>query len=217
MATRVSGPLVGLSRQDFAVGLSVLLRGTVRQRLEWAFNLYDLNKDGCVTKEVTPRGDAAEVAAVGGVCHPVPALSPPRRCCGSSSPFTPCWGAAPGPPCGTACPPSTWRSSSRWGCPLRVPSACPPGVTGDKGRPRDPLAVPAEDGQGRGRRGDPGRVPGHVSAGDERGGVGGIVTPVPATPCPSFNDTLGVTPAATAGRRGQRVTRRRPPGRTGTS
>ncbi|XP_071655494.1 calsenilin-like isoform X3 [Patagioenas fasciata] len=37
--------------QDFAVGLSVLLRGTVRQRLEWAFNLYDLNKDGCVTKE----------------------------------------------------------------------------------------------------------------------------------------------------------------------
>ncbi|PKK17376.1 Kv channel interacting protein 3, calsenilin [Columba livia] len=51
LATRVSGPLVGLSRQDFAVGLSVLLRGTVRQRLEWAFNLYDLNKDGCVTKE----------------------------------------------------------------------------------------------------------------------------------------------------------------------
>ncbi|NXS48046.1 CSEN protein, partial [Balaeniceps rex] len=37
--------------QDFAVGLSVLLRGTVRQKLEWAFNLYDINKDGCITKE----------------------------------------------------------------------------------------------------------------------------------------------------------------------
>ncbi|NXC22777.1 CSEN protein, partial [Corythaeola cristata] len=37
--------------QDFAVGLSVLLRGTVHQKLTWAFNLYDINKDGCITKE----------------------------------------------------------------------------------------------------------------------------------------------------------------------
>ncbi|NXE30927.1 CSEN protein, partial [Ardeotis kori] len=37
--------------QDFVVGLSVLLRGTVQQKLKWAFNLYDLNKDGCITKE----------------------------------------------------------------------------------------------------------------------------------------------------------------------
>ncbi|NWY56974.1 CSEN protein, partial [Chionis minor] len=37
--------------QDFAVGLSVLLRGTVQQKLKWAFNLYDINKDGYVTKE----------------------------------------------------------------------------------------------------------------------------------------------------------------------
>ncbi|NWH68065.1 CSEN protein, partial [Geococcyx californianus] len=37
--------------QDFAVGLSVLLRGTVQQKLTWAFNLYDVNKDGCITKE----------------------------------------------------------------------------------------------------------------------------------------------------------------------
>ncbi|KFO79462.1 Calsenilin, partial [Cuculus canorus] len=36
--------------QDFAVGLSVLLRGTVRQKLTWAFNLYDVNKDGRITK-----------------------------------------------------------------------------------------------------------------------------------------------------------------------
>ncbi|NWS49589.1 CSEN protein, partial [Probosciger aterrimus] len=37
--------------QDFVLGLSVLLRGTVQQKLQWAFNLYDINKDGCITKE----------------------------------------------------------------------------------------------------------------------------------------------------------------------
>lgn len=34
------------------VGLSILLRGTVHEKLKWAFNLYDINKDGCITKEV---------------------------------------------------------------------------------------------------------------------------------------------------------------------
>lgn len=38
--------------QDFVFGLSIILRGTVNDRLNWAFNLYDLNKDGCITKEV---------------------------------------------------------------------------------------------------------------------------------------------------------------------
>uniref|UniRef100_A0A8V5HHP6 Uncharacterized protein n=1 Tax=Melopsittacus undulatus TaxID=13146 RepID=A0A8V5HHP6_MELUD len=37
--------------QDFVLGLSVLLRGTVQQKLQWAFNLYDINKDGCISKE----------------------------------------------------------------------------------------------------------------------------------------------------------------------
>ncbi|XP_038615181.1 calsenilin isoform X2 [Tachyglossus aculeatus] len=37
--------------EDFVVGLSVLLRGTVHEKLKWAFNLYDINKDGYITKE----------------------------------------------------------------------------------------------------------------------------------------------------------------------
>uniref|UniRef100_UPI00398F474C calsenilin-like n=1 Tax=Pristiophorus japonicus TaxID=55135 RepID=UPI00398F474C len=37
--------------EDFIIGLSVLLRGTVNEKLNWAFNLYDINKDGYVTKE----------------------------------------------------------------------------------------------------------------------------------------------------------------------
>ncbi len=41
-----------LSLQDFVMGLSILLRGTVQEKLNWAFNLYDINKDGYITKEV---------------------------------------------------------------------------------------------------------------------------------------------------------------------
>ncbi|XP_032081399.1 Kv channel-interacting protein 2 isoform X1 [Thamnophis elegans] len=40
-----------VSFEDFVAGLSIILRGTVDDRLSWAFNLYDLNKDGCITKE----------------------------------------------------------------------------------------------------------------------------------------------------------------------
>ncbi|XP_077161123.1 calsenilin isoform X2 [Paroedura picta] len=37
--------------EDFVIGLSILLRGTVHEKLNWAFNLYDINKDGYITKE----------------------------------------------------------------------------------------------------------------------------------------------------------------------
>ncbi|XP_051541341.1 Kv channel interacting protein 3b, calsenilin isoform X1 [Myxocyprinus asiaticus] len=37
--------------EDFVIGLSVLLRGSVTEKLRWAFNLYDINKDGYITKE----------------------------------------------------------------------------------------------------------------------------------------------------------------------
>uniref|UniRef100_UPI00358EB56F Kv channel-interacting protein 4-like isoform X2 n=1 Tax=Myxine glutinosa TaxID=7769 RepID=UPI00358EB56F len=37
--------------KDFVVGLSLLLRGTVNEKLFWTFNLYDINKDGYVTRE----------------------------------------------------------------------------------------------------------------------------------------------------------------------
>ncbi len=38
--------------QEFVMGLSTLLRGTVREKLEWTFHLYDINKDGFINKEV---------------------------------------------------------------------------------------------------------------------------------------------------------------------
>lgn len=38
--------------QDFVTALSTLLRGTVHEKLRWTFNLYDINKDGYINKEV---------------------------------------------------------------------------------------------------------------------------------------------------------------------
>ncbi|KAJ8266239.1 hypothetical protein GJAV_G00128140 [Gymnothorax javanicus] len=37
--------------EDFVMGLSTLLRGTVTEKLQWTFNLYDINRDGYISKE----------------------------------------------------------------------------------------------------------------------------------------------------------------------
>lgn len=34
------------------MGLSILLRGTLREKLEWTFHLYDINRDGYINREV---------------------------------------------------------------------------------------------------------------------------------------------------------------------
>lgn len=39
--------------QDFVMGLSILLRGTLREKLEWTFHLYDINRDGYINREVS--------------------------------------------------------------------------------------------------------------------------------------------------------------------
>ena len=39
-----------LSLQDFAIGLSILLKGSKEDKLKWVFHLYDVNKDGVLTK-----------------------------------------------------------------------------------------------------------------------------------------------------------------------
>ncbi|XP_045769568.1 Kv channel-interacting protein 4-like isoform X2 [Maniola jurtina] len=40
-----------LSFEEFVTGLSVLSRGTLEEKLRWTFSLYDINGDGCITKE----------------------------------------------------------------------------------------------------------------------------------------------------------------------
>lgn len=36
--------------QDFALGLSILSRGTIAEKLKWTFTLYDINRDGIITR-----------------------------------------------------------------------------------------------------------------------------------------------------------------------
>ncbi|KAG7230334.1 hypothetical protein INR49_024438 [Caranx melampygus] len=37
--------------EDFVTALSILLRGTITEKLQWTFNLYDINRDGYINKE----------------------------------------------------------------------------------------------------------------------------------------------------------------------
>lgn len=37
--------------QDFVTGLSILSRGSLDEKLRWTFSLYDINGDGCITRE----------------------------------------------------------------------------------------------------------------------------------------------------------------------
>ena len=43
--------LFSILLQDMLVSLSTLLRGSTYERLKWTFTLYDLNKDGYITKQ----------------------------------------------------------------------------------------------------------------------------------------------------------------------
>uniref|UniRef100_A0A8C5WCB6 EF-hand domain-containing protein n=1 Tax=Leptobrachium leishanense TaxID=445787 RepID=A0A8C5WCB6_9ANUR len=48
--------------EEFVTALSILLRGTIHEKLRWTFNLYDLNKDGYINKEL--------LSQLGGNSHP---------------------------------------------------------------------------------------------------------------------------------------------------
>lgn len=59
-----------LYSQEFVVGLSVLARGTMTERLEWAFNLYDINGDGLITREEMLNIISAIYELMGRFCEP---------------------------------------------------------------------------------------------------------------------------------------------------
>ena len=42
--------MILLSQQEFVVGLSVLARGSLSEKLQWIFSLYDINNDGYISK-----------------------------------------------------------------------------------------------------------------------------------------------------------------------
>ena len=41
--------------EEFLIGLSVLSRGSVNEKLEWIFDLYDIQKDGVITVDEVRR------------------------------------------------------------------------------------------------------------------------------------------------------------------
>lgn len=57
----------------------MLLRGTEQQKLRWTFDLYDVNKDGYVSKEVTLGDSGGGGVGTGGQGLPAPCV-PPRTC-----------------------------------------------------------------------------------------------------------------------------------------
>ncbi|KAF4081170.1 hypothetical protein AMELA_G00158280 [Ameiurus melas] len=46
-----SGQTGSIKFKDFVIALSVLLRGSTQEKLQWTFNLYDINRDGYINKK----------------------------------------------------------------------------------------------------------------------------------------------------------------------
>ncbi|XP_035263435.1 Kv channel-interacting protein 1-like isoform X1 [Anguilla anguilla] len=65
--------------EDFVTALSVLLRGSVREKLEWTFNLYDINKDGHINKEEMTHIVKAIYDMMGKYTYPALKVEVPRQ------------------------------------------------------------------------------------------------------------------------------------------
>ncbi|XP_022253551.1 calsenilin-like [Limulus polyphemus] len=51
MKPNAYGEITSYQLLDFVVGLSALTRGSTLEKLQWTFNLYDINGDGCISRE----------------------------------------------------------------------------------------------------------------------------------------------------------------------
>ncbi|XP_009938640.1 A-type potassium channel modulatory protein KCNIP1 isoform X1 [Opisthocomus hoazin] len=65
--------------EDFVMALSILLRGTVHEKLRWTFNLYDINKDGYINKEEMMDIVKAIYDMMGKYTYPVLKEDAPRQ------------------------------------------------------------------------------------------------------------------------------------------
>ncbi|XP_041273804.1 Kv channel-interacting protein 1 isoform X1 [Onychostruthus taczanowskii] len=65
--------------EDFVMALSILLRGTVHEKLRWTFNLYDINKDGYINKEEMMDIVKAIYDMMGKYTYPVLKEEAPRQ------------------------------------------------------------------------------------------------------------------------------------------
>ncbi|XP_064209147.1 Kv channel-interacting protein 1b isoform X1 [Anguilla rostrata] len=65
--------------EDFVLGLSTLLRGSVTEKLQWTFNLYDINKDGYISKEEMTQIVSAIYDMMGKYTYPALKGDVPRQ------------------------------------------------------------------------------------------------------------------------------------------
>nr|XP_020019965.1 Kv channel-interacting protein 1 isoform X3 [Castor canadensis] len=65
--------------EDFVTALSILLRGSVYEKLRWTFNLYDINKDGYINKEEMMDIVKAIYDMMGKYTYPVLKEDTPRQ------------------------------------------------------------------------------------------------------------------------------------------
>lgn len=101
--------------QDFVIGLSVLLRGSETEKLRWAFNLYDINKDGYITREVwKTRVNRLHIVSLVQICVCYCYCSFCRRCRLSWSPSMTWWAGTPLLVSKMMLHLNTWRISSRY-------------------------------------------------------------------------------------------------------
>ncbi|CAH1784554.1 unnamed protein product [Owenia fusiformis] len=64
--------------EEFVIGLSVISRGSLREKLEWAFRLYDINGDGMITKDEMTDIVSAIYDLMGKYAEPVIDETTPR-------------------------------------------------------------------------------------------------------------------------------------------
>uniref|UniRef100_A0A3B4EKN3 EF-hand domain-containing protein n=1 Tax=Pygocentrus nattereri TaxID=42514 RepID=A0A3B4EKN3_PYGNA len=65
--------------EDFVTALSILLRGSTREKLQWTFNLYDINRDGYINKEEMTDIVRAIYDMMGKYTYPVLKTDAPKQ------------------------------------------------------------------------------------------------------------------------------------------
>ncbi|KAK7605002.1 hypothetical protein V9T40_006188 [Parthenolecanium corni] len=58
-----------ISFKDLLTTLSTILRGSIYEKLRWAFKLYDLNGDGCITRSELEKIVSSVHELMGKKCH----------------------------------------------------------------------------------------------------------------------------------------------------
>ncbi|XP_053346570.1 Kv channel-interacting protein 1 isoform X1 [Clarias gariepinus] len=74
-----SGQSGSIKFEDFVTALSILLRGSTQEKLQWTFNLYDINRDGYINKEEMTDIVSAIYDMMGKYTYPALKIDTPKQ------------------------------------------------------------------------------------------------------------------------------------------